>query len=142
MIKLRDFATGTREAREHFSLVNDVLHNCCGICGRILGDKGSYSFEILVRHDGTKLLGEPFVEAGFYFFLRDWPIYTGVFKSTPNLVKDVKVVLDVLDRGVVRQTIQELLDVMLRRVHLRQHNILPKSCRGKPFPRSSLGVRD
>lgn len=70
----------------------------------------------------TSLLGEPFAQAGFNFFLRHCAVQAGVFKPASNLVKNIQVVLDVLDGAVVRKLIQQKFDVLLGRAHDRKHS--------------------
>src|SRR5947208_2192900 len=60
----------------------------------------------------TRLLGEPFVQAEFDFFLRDAAILAHISKSTPNLLQYIEMVLNVLNRTVLRQPFQQGLSFL------------------------------
>jgi hypothetical protein len=65
----------------------------------------------------TSLFGQPFAQAHFDLFLRKSAVRLGIFQPTPLFVEHVKVVLNVLDRRVVWELMQQRLDILFGRTH-------------------------
>jgi hypothetical protein len=61
----------------------------------------------------TRLLDEPFAEPLFRFFLRKRAAGAGFIQSALHLLQHVKVILDVFQRTVVGQLVQERFDLLL-----------------------------
>src|SRR5207245_5941458 len=121
IIEFRDPAAGTWEAGEGLGLIDNAPDNNAGISGRIFGDVAWRWPRDPGKRVATRLFGEPFAEAGFHLFLRHRAIHTGVVQATPDLVEDVQVVLDVFHRAVVRELVEQLLDVLFRGAHRALH---------------------
>ena len=60
----------------------------------------------------TRLPGEPFAKTLFRFFLRKRAAASGFVQPTPHLFQHVKVILDVLQRTVVGQLVQQRLNLL------------------------------
>ena len=60
----------------------------------------------LLRLAATRLLYEPFAEAVFNVFLRKSTVRLRVFQAATHFVQHIKVVLDVLDRAVLRKPLE------------------------------------
>jgi hypothetical protein len=65
----------------------------------------------------TRLLDEPFAKPCFNFFLGESTAGSSVFQPAPYFVENVEVVLDVLDRAVIGEFLEEQLGVLLGGAH-------------------------
>lgn len=64
-----------------------------------------------------RLLGEPFAETRLYLFPRSSGTDAGIFQPAADFIEHVEMVLDFLNRAVVRELVEELLNVLFCTVH-------------------------
>lgn len=72
---LRGFSSDLRSSLPQCLRTSESLRQCSRRCFRDLGERAE-----------TNLLGEPFAEAGFHFFLRERPVARRVFEAAAHLV--------------------------------------------------------
>jgi hypothetical protein len=101
--------------RERLGLIHNASYDSIGVDRRVLSDIASDNFEVL--HSAPRLFGEPFAEASFCLFLRDGAIHASVFQASAYFVQDVEVVLNVLDRAVIRELVKQLFNIVLGCAH-------------------------
>ena len=65
----------------------------------------------------TMLLGKPFAKPLFYFGLRNCALGISRLQTIPNFLHDIQVILDVLERTIVRQLLQQRFDLVLSSTH-------------------------
>jgi hypothetical protein len=66
----------------------------------------------------TRLLDEPFAKPCFNFFLGESTVRSSVFQPASHFVENVEVVLNVLDRAVIGEFLEEQLGVLLGGTHM------------------------
>lgn len=66
----------------------------------------------------TKLLGNPFAQPPLNFFLWNRALRISCFQTVANLLDYIKVILNVFERTVVRQLIQESLNFLFSSTHI------------------------
>ncbi len=116
IVKFRHFAARLRKMRQNPCLAHNVFENNAGVGGGIGSDVVGDGIEILGRVS-TRLFGEPFAEATLHFLLRECAVDAGILQPATYLVENVEVVLDVFNRDVVRQSVQQRLNILFDIAH-------------------------